>query len=487
MQPLNRSAFLSDNGMTPALTQAPPAKSARIRIKATWKPALVFCAAIVFFGLGIDTRYFDDEYAYITQSYYADLFFGGKFNDKLWLEPEAVDLQPLPKYLIGLAFRVAGLPMPVPVDARNWYFPLLRRNRSPVWGGKATLIAARLTVIPLGALGCLALFGSGVLVKNAGGGTGCRAAHDQPAVRVARSSCDVRRAVRGVHARGAGGLAVHVGGNLVKALDRCQLAASLACGDPGWPVDLVQAQWLPGAGNHRGMLRALVAVCRGFRLRKLAVTGATIVTVAAALVVAVVLNPYFTAKPAEPTMKGLAAELRTKNVWERFRYQVSFRLETSKHQKTAFAINALDALGEKVKVILVQGFGRFGPFGPRAADSTLRYDPREDWGAVFWLPIVCYGLYEAIRLGRSQLAAGRPPVARGARRLGCVCLGGGDALLADGLGPLSASDPERQRALGGRGHVRSLGSTRGGPRVAERSGGGYLSGRSCEIRRRGSS
>ena len=32
IQPLNRSAFLSDIGMTPALTHAPPAKSTRFRI-----------------------------------------------------------------------------------------------------------------------------------------------------------------------------------------------------------------------------------------------------------------------------------------------------------------------------------------------------------------------------------------------------------------------------------------------------------------------
>ena len=103
------------------------------------------------------TSFFEDEYAYITQSYYADLFFTGQFNHKLWLDAPAIDLQPLPKYLIGLAFRLAHLPMPGRADAWKWY------DDYHSFGGKPTLVAARLTVIPLGALGCLALFACGVI------------------------------------------------------------------------------------------------------------------------------------------------------------------------------------------------------------------------------------------------------------------------------------------------------------------------------------
>ena len=31
--------------------------------------------------------------------------------------------------------------------------------------------------------------------------------------------------------------------------------------------------------------------------------------------------------------------------------------------------------------------------------------------ALFWLPFVCFGLFESVRLGREQLAAGKPPLA----------------------------------------------------------------------------
>ena len=37
-------------------------------------------------GSGLSAKSFEDEYAYISQSYYADLFFAGQFNDQPWLE-----------------------------------------------------------------------------------------------------------------------------------------------------------------------------------------------------------------------------------------------------------------------------------------------------------------------------------------------------------------------------------------------------------------
>ena len=85
---------------------------------------------------------------------------------------------------------------------------------------------------------------------------------------------------------------------------------------------------------------------------------------------AVAFNPYLTAKPAGNLPKKLVALLDPKNVWQRFRHQVDFRLEISNDQKNEFPNDALFDLPEKARVILVQGFGRFGPFGPRAADST---------------------------------------------------------------------------------------------------------------------
>jgi hypothetical protein len=406
--------------MTPSLTQARPAKSTRFDKKAIVSAALIFCAALLVFASGLRARFFDDEYADITQSYYADLFFGRQFDDKLWLEPEAVDRQPLPKYLIGLAFRVASLPMPGPADARSWYFPSLRKSGSRVWGGPETLLTARLAVIPLGALGCLALFASGALVEDARLGmiAACllminplyglhahRAMADVPYEAFMLSSLAVWLFMW-VRICSKGSIAAAVvlpwfAGTLGGMSLSCKFNGFLGL---GIVVACSGLTWLPG--------RLSIA-------RRLAVTGATIVTVAVAMAMALALNPYMTAKPAERGLSLAAASLRAKNVWERFCYQVTFRLDTAKHEKVTFPNDALHNVGEKTKVVLVQGFGRFGLFGPRAADTSRpwdrdrpkRYDVRQDWGCVLWLSIVCFGLYESVQLGRLQLARGAPPAA----------------------------------------------------------------------------
>src|SRR5437667_11282768 len=79
------------------------------------------CLALALFAVDVTDESFVDEYAYISQSYYADHFFRGEFNHPDWLEFFAFDLQPLPKYLIGLSLRAAHLPMPGPRHALAWY------------------------------------------------------------------------------------------------------------------------------------------------------------------------------------------------------------------------------------------------------------------------------------------------------------------------------------------------------------------------------
>jgi hypothetical protein len=101
--------------------------------------------------------------------------------------------------------------------------------------------------------------------------------------------------------------------------------------------------------------------------------------------------------------------LQSKDAWQRFRYQAHKRLEVSVGQKKRFPDDALFEITEKARVVLVQGFGRFGPFGPRSADSRVRYDFTQDWGMFLWLPLVLVGLRESIRLGCRQLRAGKPP------------------------------------------------------------------------------
>ena len=142
--------------------------------------------------------------------------------------------------------------------------------------------------------------------------------------------------------------------------------------------------------------------------RKLAVSLATVITVAAALGTSVALNPFLTAHPTGH-LKGDAKVLRLEKPWQRFRSQIAWRQKVSATQKLSFPNNALYDFSERAKVILMQGFGRFGPFGPRGSDSRERFDFRQDWGVVLWLPLVMFGLLESLRLGREQLRAGQRP------------------------------------------------------------------------------
>jgi hypothetical protein len=74
-----------------------------------------------------------------------------------------------------------------------------------------------------------------------------------------------------------------------------------------------------------------------------------------------------------------------------------------------FPHNALYEPSERLWVVAVQGFGRFGPLGPSRSDSTRRYDFEQDWGFMLWFSLVGIGVVESVRLGRQQDMAGRFP------------------------------------------------------------------------------
>ena len=78
--------------------------------------------------------------------------------------------------------------------------------------------------------------------------------------------------------------------------------------------------------------------------------------------------------------------------------------------KSLFPNDALKTVPDKLKAVAVQGFGRFGPFGPRGwTDSTIRFDWKQDRGALVWLPWVAIGFVLALLRGRNQFRTGQPP------------------------------------------------------------------------------
>jgi 4-amino-4-deoxy-L-arabinose transferase-like glycosyltransferase len=376
----------------PLRSATSPAAYALVR-----KAGLVGFLAAGFFAFDLSDESFVDEYAYITQSYQPDLLRLPQTDERSWFETIAYDLVPLPKYLINFSLRLAQIPRPGRGAALSWY-----DDTSYKWGAPYILTLARLPSVLLGAIGCVAIFAIGVLVK------------DERVGLIAAFLLTVNPLYR-LHAHRA----------MSEAPCEAFLLLSLALGLLAWRETLSRPGWLRGllmltvAGGLAGLsilskfsgILALICFAGwcilGFALpgvrqaNKLALLAGNAAAVMAASFMFVDLNPFMTARPEGPLPPELERVVQM-GPFKRFLFLVDHRREVSRFQQRAYPHNALHTTRERAKVVAVQGFGRFGPFGPRKSDSTIRYDLLQDWGAICWLPLVVVGLTSAIRLGLQQ-------------------------------------------------------------------------------------
>jgi hypothetical protein len=351
---------------------------------------------------------FVDEYAYISQSYFADLLLEGKTNDRAWLDTPGYDLVPLPKYLIGLALRAGGYGRPGPEAALLWY-----NDSSTAFGPPGLLTAARIPSILLGASGCAAIFGLGVMVR------------DERVGLVAAFLLAINPLYR-LHAHRAMSEAP------CETFLYLSLLVAAWCWSRAFAPRAVARPWasigLIGAGAAAGLsvlskfngLLALMTLAvwtaLGWSLpgrswaARLGFAIGSCVAVATAWLVFVGLNPFMTARPPG-ALQPEARFISEMDPWRRFRLQIDHRRAMSEGQQAGFSHNALTTLRERAKVVAAQGFGRFGPLGPSTSDSTKRYDLAQDAGAIVWLPACAAGLAASIALGRRQFRAGEAPMA----------------------------------------------------------------------------
>jgi hypothetical protein len=360
---------------------------------------------LVFFGYDLaDEPHFVDESAMYSQSYFADLLVNGDRDSSLWLEYPGFDSSPLPKYLIGLTLRLAGYPRPGPAAARSWFLDTSRRFDPP-----GALVLVRWPFVAGGVLGCVAIYVLGTLARDWRTGL------------VAALLLMINPLYR-MHARRA------MADVLVEAFLLTCLAQwlwlwkrSLAgrVGPGGWIAAAlagIAAAFAALAKLNGGLALAIVAawVLLGLVLwrfpirRRLALVPALLVTSVVALLTFVALNPFLTAHPKGPLPDPIAETARLP-FWARAQKLVEHRTQVARDQAREFSHNALNSPIEKIKVAAVQGFGRFGPFGPRHFDSTRRYDWSQDRGALLWIPWVGAGLVWSLRYGRRQWALWAPP------------------------------------------------------------------------------
>ena len=393
--------------MSQVPTPDPRAPASPGRHPRAWPWAIaVGLAALLAFGKDLAIEpHFADESAYLSQAYFFDLLIDGDGDDPRWLEYPAFDLPPLPKYLIGASLRLGGFPRPGPSAAIAWYRDIHARPETP-----SMLLAGRWPTVVLGAFGCVALYALGVLAADRR--TGVLAAGllmVNPLYRMlarrAMSDATAEALILVTLALGLWGWrsALERGGRVVPGL------VAVLAGSAGGLAVLAK---LNGGLGLMVLLAwsILAAALPRFGARRATVAAMTLIAGTSAYMTFVPLNPFLTARPA----RGLSPEqqaIADRGLVGRTLYLLDHRVRVSAEQQDQFASYALRDPGAKLAALIVQGFGRFGPFGPGATDSTRRFDRDQDGGAIVWTPWVALGLIWAGVRGRRQLRAGRAPTA----------------------------------------------------------------------------
>ncbi|QDV37926.1 ArnT family glycosyltransferase [Tautonia plasticadhaerens] len=381
---------------------------------ATLGALLVGLLAVAWFGLRLDAEPgFADEWAYVSQAYFGPLWWEGNWDDPSWLEYPGIDLPPLPKYLIAAMIRLGDRPMPDRHDAFSWY-----SDTSTTFGGTDLLAWCRWPMVALGALGCMAAVAIGSIAFGPRAGIlaglvlavdplyrmhARRAMSDVPAEAFTLLALAVGlwawRELLGGRRAGAGALAMAFGaGTLAGMAALSKLSGGLAT--------MTLVAWA-----------ALAVVLPGVATgRKLAVVGSVAVAGLVAYGTFLLGNPALLADPEIPegAPEGFVA-VAERGVIGRTLAVLEHRSGVSEAGRTDPRFRAqgyaLDDLPSKIRVVAVQGFGRFGPLGPRQTDSLVRFDREQDWGAILWGPLVLLGVAWAALLGRRQRRAGAPPTA----------------------------------------------------------------------------
>lgn len=374
--------------------------------RASWAGALVvLIIALGSFAYRLpEEPHFADEGAYYTQSYFASLFAEGRLNDPEWLAFMAYDLPPLPKYLIGAALSAVGFELPTPVQAAQWYSDTSLRVDPP---GTSAHTVARVPSVLLGGLGCLAVYGLGVMIGGRGMGllAGVILAVN-PLYRLL-----ARRAMSDVPCEAFMllTLALAMTGWRLAEQPRGKLWAGTASLLSGVAAGLALLSKLSGLLALMILGVWAILALSGKTSRTLALAGLVVPILTASLTF-IGLDPYLTAQPSR-RLPPEFERVKNLNMAERAAKMWRLRLRTAADQQKMFSHNALYTPAEKLATVSVQGFGRFGPFGPAHSDSTRRFDIAQDWGAALWLPLVLAGVIWAYFQGRTQHDMGTAPTA----------------------------------------------------------------------------
>ena len=339
-----------------------------------------------FVGLG-DEPHFVDESAYVSQAYFGDLLLTGDTNSPLWFEYPGFDLPPFNKYLVWFGLVAGGDARPGPAAMRAWYADTSKRFETP-----ASLEHARR---PIAFCGMVCVIATGLIARRWRGPV---------AALVAMLLLTIHPLFR-THARRAmADIPTEMG--VVLAL----LAFLPVAGKIRWRAVIFGglAAGVAASSKLNGLLAGIVLLVWGVAGLRGGAWQNMLKVVAAGVVGAllfIALNPFIYGQPrglgdnATKTFGG-------QGVVERLQYMLEHRVNVSAEGQKLFPHDALTTFGDKAKALLVQGFGRFSPFGPVRDDSRVRFEWRQDWPVLVWLPMVVLGAWVAWT-DRNQQAIGR--------------------------------------------------------------------------------
>lgn len=342
-------------------------------------PLLGFCCGMTFFVDLANQPHFVDESAYVSQAYFGDLFITGQVNSSLWFEYPAYDLPPLTKYLVWAGLVTGHESRPGPAAMRAWYQDTSKRFETP-----RSLRQARL---PIALCGLITVTAAGLMAQAwRGPFAGMMAIVLLTLNPLFRTHC--RRAMADIPTEM--GVVVAL---LVLSSQAVGLRQSLK-------IVIVGGLFLGLAASSKlnGLLASIVisvwAVMQITKKPSFIIRTAVAGLLGAGVFIG--LNPFLYAR-SDGLKEPQFEVFRGMSLVDRLSFLMDHRINVSAQGQKLFPNDALNTFGQKASALVVQGFGRFSPMGPRSDDSRIRFQWQQDWSVIVWFPLVIAGCVMAIR------------------------------------------------------------------------------------------
>lgn len=352
-------------------------------------PLVGLVCGLSFFLNLVGQTHFVDESAYVSQAYFGDLFITGQYHSSLWFEYPAYDLPPFTKYLVWSGLVAGGDARPGPAAMRAWY-----QNTASRFETGDMLVHARR---PIALCGMFAVIATGLLAHRWRG----------PSAAILAMILLTINPLFRTHARRA---MADVPTEMGVVIGLLILTASTTGRWRAVRKVLLGGLFLGIAASSKlnGLLGSIVIAIWAIAqiARRPSLTALTVLAGLVGASVFIGLNPFFYAQ-ANGLKEPQFEKFRRMGLVDRLIFMAEHRVTVSREGQKLFPHDALTSVPQKAAALVVQGFGRFSPIGPRVDDSRTRFQFKQDWSVLVWLPLVVAGIAQALRDRSERLSSGR--------------------------------------------------------------------------------